>query len=171
VTPTRRDADPPAAFATPVLPALPMEADIRFRIGRAHRLVRASWEMAIEDLGLRAAQAGVLRAIAAQPGTGIRELARRLGTDPMNAKRIADGLERDGLVASGSSPDDARRRVLAATPDGATLAQELDRRAAAWDLGIRERLGHDEVQELQRLLARIEAGVVPDGDARGGPHG
>jgi DNA-binding MarR family transcriptional regulator len=178
VSPTRRDpdspaasADSPAASAAPVRPALEMEADLRFRLGRAHRLVRASWETAIEDLGLRAAQAGVLRAIAAQPGTGIRELARRLATDPMNAKRIADGLERDGLVVSGSNPDDARRRVMAATPEGADLARELDLRAAAWDRATRERLGHDDAQELQRLLARVEAGLGKGGDAGGGPHG
>ncbi len=151
VTPDRRDPAPRR-----------LEADLRFRIGRTHRLVRASWESRIADLGVRAGQAGVLRAIAEQPGTGVRELARRLGTDPMNAKRIADGLERDGLVTSGTSPDDARRRVLSATPAGTELAAELARRAAAWERTLVRRLGADDARRLAALLGRVEDALAGD---------
>jgi len=47
-----------------------------FRLGCAHRLLRAAWEEAIADLRLSPPQAAVLRMVARWPGCGLREGAR-----------------------------------------------------------------------------------------------
>ena len=146
----RPPASPPAA------PVLPLEADLRFRLGRAHRAVRGAWQAHIADLGLTSAQASVLRAVLEQPGMGLRELARRLATDPMNAKRLADGLERDGFVVSGADPADARIRVLMGTDAGAAAGREVARRAAAWGDALEALLGADDTARLRTILARLE---------------
>jgi DNA-binding MarR family transcriptional regulator len=137
-------------------PTLPLEDDLRFRLGRAHRAVRGAWQAHLADLGLTPAQASVLRAVLEQPAMGLRELARRLGTDPMNAKRLADGLEREGLLVSGAHPVDGRIRVLSATDAGAAAGREVARRAAAWGDALEVLLGADDTARLRAILARIE---------------
>src|SRR5579875_1692870 len=104
---------------------LALEAGLGFRLGRAHRLLRAAWEQIIADLGLSPPQAALLRAVAQQPGCGLRELARRVQTDAMNAKRLADHLERAGAVGAragdgagrGAGPQGGEAPALAGAPD------------------------------------------------------
>ena len=111
---------------------LPLESGLGFRLGCAHRLLRAAWEEAIADLRLSPPHAAVLRKVAQWPGCGLRELARRLRTDAMNAKRLAGHLERAGLVVPAADPGHRQRRVLRPTEQGAALAGELTRRAAEY---------------------------------------
>jgi DNA-binding MarR family transcriptional regulator len=87
---------------------------------------------------------------------GLRELARRLGTDPMNAKRLADGLERDGLLVSTAHPADARIRGLSVTDAGAEAGREVARRAAAWGDALEALLGPEDTARLRAILERLE---------------
>ena len=133
-----------------------LESGLGFRMGRAHRALREAWGERIADLGLSPPQAAMLRAISERPGSGLRELARRAHTDPMNAKRLVDHLERAGLVASTVDPSHRQRRDLAPTDEGLVLADELARRAAVWTRRLARLLGAAELDQLQRLLARLE---------------
>lgn len=147
-----------------------LEAGLGFRLGRAHRLLRSDWEQAIADLGLSPPQAALLRVVAQRPGCGLRELARRMNTDAMNAKRLADHLQRAGLVKSEADPRHRQRRVLRPTGAGAGLAAELERRAAAQQRQLATLIGPAEVAHLLTLLDRVEAAVAasPPGSP-GGP--
>lgn len=153
--PTNTSAPP---VATPAGGSL--ESAIGFRLGRGHRAVRGAWQTRIADLGLSGAQASSLRAVVERPGSGIRELARILGTDPMNAKRLADGLEAAGLVCSCADAEDRRLRVLNPTEAGLELAGELERRSLAWAATLGAMVGHDELAALLRTLDRLEAGIA-----------
>ncbi|MHB1594969.1 MAG: MarR family winged helix-turn-helix transcriptional regulator [Streptosporangiaceae bacterium] len=145
-------ADRPAAGA--------LESGLGFRLGRAHRILRAAWERRIADLGLTPPQAAILRAACEWRGCGLRELARRTHTDPMNAKRLADHLERDGLVRSVTDPDHRQRRVLEPTPEGLAIAAALSGRAAAWGQGLSELIGADDIAQIHALLDRLEQAVL-----------
>ncbi len=136
-----------------------LEAAIGFRLGRAYRVLLAAWGETIADLGLSPAQAAALRMVAERPESSLRGVARRLRTDPMNAKRLVDHLERSGLVRSASNPDDRRARVLHATERGAALSTELGRRAEAWDQHLRTLLGAAELSRLGALLDRLEVSL------------
>lgn len=140
----------------------PLEAGLGFRLGRAHRLLRAAWEQVIADLGVSPPQAALLRAAAQQPGCGLRELARLMHTDAMNAKRLADHLERAGLVASSSDPGHRQRRALRPTVRGAALAGELDRRAAEHQRRLASLIGPAETAQLLGLLNHLELTVASD---------
>lgn len=168
VTPSGPRATTPEPVPTATEPGAPLalEAGLGFRLGRAHRAVRAAWETRIADLGLSGPQASVLGAVVERPDMGLRELARRLGTDAMNAKRLADGLERAGLVESGADRADRRRRALRPTSTGRALGAELERLSAAWRRRLEAVLGPRDSARLRALLERIEAGVValPDRD-------
>lgn len=160
---------PGAGTAVPQPPGGPAaEATLGFRLGRAHRLVRSAWEAEIADLGLSPPQALLLRAVAGRPGCGLRELARRIQTDAMNAKRLADHLDRAGLVRSQADPRHRQRRVLVPTGPGAALAGELDRRAAAYQQRLARRIGPAGMADLLALLDVVEAAAGAERAARSG---
>jgi len=153
-------------IAAPALSTAPgrLETSLPFQLGRTHRLLRAAWESRIADLRLSGPQASVVRAVADEPGVGLRELARRLRTDPMNAKRIADTLESEGFLASCDDPADRRRRVLGPTEPGRVLAAELERRAREWNGEVESIVGHADTEMLRTILRRIDAaiGALPE---------
>jgi DNA-binding MarR family transcriptional regulator len=133
-----------------------IESGLGFRLGRAHRLLRDDWEDEIAVLCVTAVQASMLRAICENPGTGVREIARRLMTDPMNAKRVADHLERLGLAESMADASHTQRRGLVPTPKGRAVAAEISARAAAWNRRLARRMGGDDLERLRDLLTRLE---------------
>ncbi len=155
-----REAADRASASTAARPGTSLEEGLGFRLGRAHRAVRFAWEARIEDLRLSGAQASVLWAVAEQPGTSLRELARRLRTDPMNAKRLADGLEEAGLLASVGDPADRRRRVLGPTDAGLSVTREIQRRALEWRATLEVIIGPDDAARLSLMLTRIEDGIA-----------
>lgn len=128
---------------------------IGFLLGVAHRARRRRWESELADLGLTAPQAAVLRLVAAQPGMGVRNIARRLGTDPMNAQRIAEGLITSGLCLAGRDPLDSRRRPLSVTTEGARVAAEVSSRARRSELLVAEILGSDAYERLTEALRSL----------------
>ncbi len=137
-----------------------LESGLGFRLGRGHRTVRGAWQARIADLGLSSAQASTLRAIAERPGSGVRELARILGTDPMNAKRLADGLESAGLVGSCADPSDRRLRILTPTEAGTQLVREVEERARAWAATLESIVGREAIAAMLRTLDRLEVGIA-----------
>ena len=168
MTPTPPTPHPrPPATATATSPTAwasagqsTLDAAFGFRLGRAYRTVRAGWEARIADLPLTGPQAGALRAVTERPGIGLRQLARRLGTDPMNAKRLADGLEEAGLLTSCHDPDDRRRRVLDPTDRGMALSRELQQRSGEWTRMVESIVGPEDTARLWRILERLESGIA-----------
>jgi DNA-binding MarR family transcriptional regulator len=139
-----------------------LSEDVGFRLGQVHRHLRSSWERSIADLGLSAPQAAALRAATEQPGAAMRGLARILGTDPMNARRLALDLERMGLVAVGASSSDRRAKGVWPTPQGELLASRISRRARTQQQLLRARLGEESYRRLGALLEQLgEVGKLP----------
>jgi DNA-binding MarR family transcriptional regulator len=127
-----------------------------YLLGIAQRARRRAWEAELADLGLTAPQAALLRLIAAQPGSGVRRLARELGTDPMNTQRISETLIAAGLCETRRDAGDARRRPLHPTGRGWELADVVARRAADSEQQLAAALGasayHTLVAGLHDLL-------------------
>lgn len=136
---------------------------VGFLLGLAHRARRRRWDACIADLGLTAPQAAILRLVSAEPGCGVRDLARRLGTDPMNAQRIMESLVANGLCTAGHDPDDARRRPFYPTERGRGLAELVATRSQGVEEALAELLGDDTYQALVDALR-----TLVEGDA-GGP--
>lgn len=132
---------------------------VGFLLGAAHRAHRRRWEAALADLGVSAPQAAMLRLIAAEPGQGVRGLARRLGTDPMNAQRIAESLIAAGLCQAGRDPGDARRRPLRPTARGRRLARSVVERAGRSEQVLAAALGE---RSYTSLVAGLRAVIDHD---------
>jgi DNA-binding MarR family transcriptional regulator len=132
-----------------------------FALGLAHRGRRRAFEAGLGDLGLTAPQAAVLRMIAAHPGCGVRQLARMLGTDAMNIRRITETLLAAQLCEARRDPADARRRPLALTGAGIALAALADERAEMDERRLKAGLGealYDELLAGLRRLVELDTG-------------
>jgi DNA-binding MarR family transcriptional regulator len=135
---------------------------VGFLLGAAHRARRRQWEACLADLGLTAPRAAVLRLVTADPGRGVRYLAGRLGTDPMNAQRIIETLIADGLCELRRDSGDARRRPVYPTASGRRLACRVARRAEEAERALAALLGEAAYRTLTaalRTLAERDAGT------------
>lgn len=135
----------------------PLTAGLGFLLGQAHRALRAQWEFELSDLGVTSSQGAALRAVVEEPGLGPRQLARRMLTDPMNAKRLLDHLEQAAFVHTNVDPDDRRRRRAYATPRGEAIAREVAARAAAQSKAVADLVGPDGAAALEAALVAISA--------------
>ncbi len=126
-----------------------------FLLGIAHRERRRSWEACIADLSLTAPQAAVLRLVTCNPGRGVRALARRLATDPMNVVRLVDSLVERQLIEVRPDPTDARRRPLYPTTTGQDLASVIITRAAHDEGQVASRLGPEAYSSLVDGLTEL----------------
>ena len=87
------------------------------------------------------------------------ELAKAVVLTRSGVTRLVDGLERDGLVARASCPEDKRGTLIALTDEGARRLRE----AAATHLdGVRElflaKIGTDGREQMDELLGKLPGG-------------
>ena len=117
----------------------------------------------IAPLGLGPPQAGILRAIAAEPGRSQQALSRQLKLLPSRVVAFVDELENRGYLERRRNPDDRRLHALYLTPSGKRLMQKLSHAAREHEREVTAALNDRERGELRDLLARIasDAGLTP----------
>lgn len=87
---------------------------------------------------------------------GIGALAAAEGVAAPTMSRLVDGLERDGLVARGPDPDDARGVLVRPTPKGRRLLGEgRARRIRTLSAALRQ-LSASDLAAIQRGAELIE---------------
>ena len=134
---------------------------------RAHATVTRRLEAElVAEHGMPLATYDVLVQLSEAPGRRLRmtELADRILLSRSGLTRLADRLERDGLVVREACPSDARGTLAVLTDAG------LDKLRAAWPShrrGVAEhvtsKLTSDEVAQLAALLAKIVGdGPLPE---------
>jgi DNA-binding MarR family transcriptional regulator/N-acetylglutamate synthase-like GNAT family acetyltransferase len=94
-------------------------------------------------------EARILFEIANHDDLTASDLSRELGLDPGYLSRILAGLERRDLIERTPSESDARRLLLALTPEGRDAFSLLDARSRE---EVAEMLGELSEEEQQRLL-------------------
>src|SRR5437763_10162432 len=80
---------------------------------------------ALAPLGLAPAQAGLLRAVSAQPGRSQQALAVQLSLLPSRLVAMVDELEAAGVLERRPNPNDRRHHALHLTPGGEVLLREI----------------------------------------------
>lgn len=120
-------------------------------------------EAGIAPLNVSMAEYSVLALLgqAGQQGMRMSELARLRLMSTSGFTRLADRLERRGLIQRNQSPDDKRSYVAVLTSEGRTLLRKAWRRQHA-DLRrlFFDRLEDDDLRDLARIWARLR----PDDD-------
>ena len=135
--------------------SVPFEKTIEVRdcclclhVQRAARALARRFDDALRPLGLTNGQFSLLMSLNRPMPPGIGAVASLLAMDRTTLTAALKPLERRGLVAIHSAPEDARSRLLVLTPAGSEL---LVRATAIWD----------------EEHARLEAGLDDAGRLRG----
>jgi DNA-binding MarR family transcriptional regulator len=134
----------------------PSEDDaVGWTVVRLAHVLSRQFEAAMQAVSLTATQFGVLASIAAEPGLGSGQLARRVLVTPQSVGELVAALEAAGLVTRDRSGGRGRRAGISLTPRGEQILGQAYRIVAA--LNEPSRLGLDaaEVVTLNTLLHRV----------------
>lgn len=114
-------------------------------------------------LGLTPPQAGILRAISAEPGRSQNAVAEQLGLHQSRLVSLIDDLERAGLVERRRSANDRRHSALHLTDKAPRMLADLGQAAAQHEADLCAALNADERSQLAALLRRIadQQGLTP----------
>ena len=88
---------------------------------RAARALARRFDRVLSPLGLTNGQFSLMMALNRPEPAGMGPVAALLGMDRTTLTAALKSLERRGLVATASHPDDRRSRLLSLTPQGHTL--------------------------------------------------
>lgn len=131
------------------------EPDLAEAIGILGRRLLALEEPILREAGLSMWEYAILTTLLRGGAVSQVELSRRTGRDTTRLGRHLGELESRGLVTR-EQADDARRRTVATTAEGAAVQAGVQRRIrAAEDELLAARLSADEAATLRRLLARL----------------
>jgi DNA-binding MarR family transcriptional regulator len=101
-------------------------------------------------------------------GRTVADLARDIGHARQSVQRVADALERDGLVASRAKPGDKRTALLELTDEGRRVLNEIYAGQVAWSARVTSRLSPEQLTEaiaaLETIAAIVEDVIKTDGD-------
>jgi DNA-binding MarR family transcriptional regulator len=142
-------------------------------IAAAQRSVKQAVLRHARALGLTSQQFWFVNAARELPGASLGEIARRQRMDAPTASRVAEGLQRRGLLRT--VPDDRDRRALRVllTPAGMKLAERIGPLAASVRSAVVRGMSHREQQALRTALRRVVVNVetfAAKAGARRHPH-
>src|ERR1700757_901480 len=109
----------------------------------------------VASIELTPPHAGILRAIAADPGRSQQALSAQLGMLPSRVVVYVDELEERGYVERRRNPDDRRLHALHLTAAGKRLMRKLSELARQHELRLTAALDPDQYSALRGLLATV----------------
>jgi DNA-binding MarR family transcriptional regulator len=122
---------------------------------RIVRVLRESSRAAEQRVGLTGAQLFVMQTLARHPQLSVNELADRTRTHQSTVSVVVSKLVERGLVRRESSTSDARRVVLALTPEGKTLLRRAPDAAQERLIAAIEGLPGSARVDLSHLLVQL----------------
>lgn len=129
--------------------------DIAFLLAQLGHHSAERYTARIAELELTPPQAGILRAIAGEPGRSQQALSEQLGLLPSRVVAFIDDLERRGLLQRRRNPGDRRLYALYLTEHGDALMSELATLSDAHESEITEGLSEQQRTQLGELLAAL----------------
>lgn len=143
---------PPPGTPVPLSHRVPSHLARRF-----HQICLGVTAEILEREGLTPLIYAVMADLHERPGSGQRELANRLGIDPVSVGQMIDTLDAEGLVDKRVHPTDRRARVLRLTRRGAELRRRLRPSLLAAQELLLTPLSLAERKALLSMLARVIA--------------
>lgn len=118
----------------------------------------AAGDRLVEPLGLSSARWQVLGAIhfaeAPQP---VAWLARSMGLSRQGVQRIANELEKEGLVAFEPNPHHRRANLVVLTEQGREVYQAAERRQIEWVNALSRDFTVDDIQCALKVMAAMRS--------------
>ena len=115
------------------------------------------------SIDLTPPHAGILRAIASDPGRSQQALSGQLGLLPSRVVAYVDDLEDRGYVERRRNPDDRRLHALYLSASGKKLMRKIGDLARQHDRRLTAGLNDDQRETLRRLLGALaqHQGLTP----------
>lgn len=133
-------------------------------IRRAHQLAVAIFMDEIGPDEVTPVQFAILNALMDDPGEDQITLARRVAFDPATSGSVIGRLEVKGWVRREADPQDRRRKLLWATPEGVKVAAGMMRAVAKAQTRILEPLTEAERTQFTATLGKLVAGLEKNSD-------
>jgi len=96
----------------------------------------------------------VLAAVQRQPLT-VAQIARAWSLARQSVQRIADALERDGLVTYEDNPVHRRAKLVQLTPKGAAALEQIQAAQRAWANELGPQIGTADLDTASDILDRV----------------
>jgi DNA-binding MarR family transcriptional regulator len=106
------------------------------------------------SLGQSSARWQVLGRAGYQPQT-VAQMAREMGHARQSVQRVADVLEREGLVVYKDNPADRRAKLVELTPKGIEVLTAIYTLNETWSQHIMAKLDPDQLTQLADALEKI----------------
>ena len=90
-----------------------------------------------------------------EDGISQGEVSYRFEVDPSRITRLAQRLEKEGLLRRKRDPEDNRVVRMHATEEGRRLVESRQERREWFEEGIRRELGQEELAEFRRVLGVV----------------
>jgi len=123
-----------------------------FRLNEA--LLQAGDDL-VRDLGVSSARWQVLGSIDAGP-LPVAQIARDLGRKRQGVQPTVDRLLQKGLVELRENPNHRRAMLIALTPAGRAVLDEINERQESWVNSLARTLGVDELRQMASLARLVE---------------
>jgi DNA-binding MarR family transcriptional regulator len=118
----------------------------------------AFWRMKLafeREVGLSAAAWFLLTMLIDENGISQVEVSQRFEVDPSRITRLAQGLERKGLLCRERDSEDNRVLRLRATEEGRRLISSRQERREGFEERIRQEFTRKELAEFRRMLGSV----------------
>jgi DNA-binding MarR family transcriptional regulator len=107
-------------------------------------------------LGLTSARWQILGAIEAQE-LSVAQISRKVGVTRQNVQRIADALEKIGMLSFTPNPAHQRAKLVRLSAKGARIVQELGARQVRWANRIASVASDSEIRTLLETMKKLAA--------------
>jgi DNA-binding MarR family transcriptional regulator len=97
----------------------------------------------------------VLAAVEDSPQT-VSQIARSWSLARQSVQRVADLLERDGLVAYEDNPAHRRASLVRLTPEGRSALRRIQTSQRAWAAAVAEQIGAADLETAGAILRRVQ---------------
>jgi DNA-binding MarR family transcriptional regulator len=121
---------------------------------RLDGLLTAEGDELAAPAGQTTARWRILAAVEDRPLT-VAQIARFWGFARQSVQRVADLLERDGLVAYDQNPAHRRAQLVRLTPRGRSALRRIQAAQREWANALGDLLGEKDLRTANRILARL----------------
>lgn len=109
-----------------------------------------------KELGLSSARWKVLGAVAFSQGLiTVPQIARNMGQSRQAVQRLANEMKEDGLIIFQNNPHHKKAKLLALTPEGEKIYDELEQRQRPWANAIADKVSTSDLELASSVLRKL----------------
>jgi DNA-binding MarR family transcriptional regulator len=132
--------------------------DLVLEVFRFNGRLLAAGDRLSKPVGLTSSRWQVLGAIEDQ-GRSVAQIARRMGLARQNVQRLANALEKQGVVAYAPNPEHRRAKLVCLTERGRKAYEKLGRHQAAWANRIASCIRLAEMKRALEVLRKLRSAL------------